>query len=629
MNKSRNKAGKANETAEATTKAPPPDGTRETIESIAMAIILALVFRSFVAEAFVIPTGSMAPTLVGRHKDVFCPECGHRYQSGASNELTKDGASTGQFVIATTCPLCRLPWTLDLYDQPNDASFSGDRIIVGKFAYDFADPKRWDVIVFKFPGNARDNYIKRLVGLPGETIRIVGGNIYAKPKGSNEFRIARKPADKLNVLLQPICDSEYISKTMRNLKWPEYWYSVPPENSPPASVASEGTASSAETSDWEVLDGGHQFRLAKASDDFRWLRYRHLLPDSNDWESLQNGSLPAELPQAGLVTDFYAYNAYMWIFANSPTLPPRAYDPSESPMEIVGKALFPDGMGMHWVDDLAVDCDVNVQSSSGELALELIRGGAHHRCTIDLATGKAQLAIIAADGTEQPFVGDEEGAQEAFHPTASTTVKGPGRYCLRLSNVDHQMLLQVDGREVKFDQPTSYRSPELIKPYWSPQDPGDSEPALIGLRGGTAEIERLAVLRDKYYIATDSNAHNGDYTGALEQLIQDRRELPISATLSQPDSWDGAEMFLMRRTVEFEIADDAFFPLGDNSPQSQDARVWANPYRRSPLDRNVPNPLYHFVDRDLLVGKAMIVYWPHAWNRPFLWPNFSRMKWIR
>ncbi len=42
-------------------------GHRETIESIAVAIILALLFRGFVAEAFVIPTGSMAPALMGEH----------------------------------------------------------------------------------------------------------------------------------------------------------------------------------------------------------------------------------------------------------------------------------------------------------------------------------------------------------------------------------------------------------------------------------------------------------------------------------------------------------------------------------------------------------------------------------
>ncbi len=59
---------------------------RETIESIVVAFTLALLFRTFEAEAFVIPTGSMATTLMGRHKDLECEACGHGYQVGASRE---------------------------------------------------------------------------------------------------------------------------------------------------------------------------------------------------------------------------------------------------------------------------------------------------------------------------------------------------------------------------------------------------------------------------------------------------------------------------------------------------------------------------------------------------------------
>src|SRR5262245_11222802 len=59
---------------------------RETIESIVIAFVLAFLFRTFEAEAFVIPTGSMAPTLMGRHKDVQCPQCGERYRVSASEE---------------------------------------------------------------------------------------------------------------------------------------------------------------------------------------------------------------------------------------------------------------------------------------------------------------------------------------------------------------------------------------------------------------------------------------------------------------------------------------------------------------------------------------------------------------
>ncbi|MCA9116417.1 MAG: S26 family signal peptidase, partial [Planctomycetaceae bacterium] len=63
------------------------DAFRETVESIVIAFILAFLFRTFEAEAFVIPTGSMAPTLMGRHKDIRCEECGFWYQVGASTEI--------------------------------------------------------------------------------------------------------------------------------------------------------------------------------------------------------------------------------------------------------------------------------------------------------------------------------------------------------------------------------------------------------------------------------------------------------------------------------------------------------------------------------------------------------------
>ncbi len=72
--------------ASAAPAAPRKDGIRETVESVVIAFVLAFLFRTFEAEAFVIPTGSMAPTLLGANKDVVCPECGVEYTVGASEE---------------------------------------------------------------------------------------------------------------------------------------------------------------------------------------------------------------------------------------------------------------------------------------------------------------------------------------------------------------------------------------------------------------------------------------------------------------------------------------------------------------------------------------------------------------
>ena len=168
---------------------PSPAAIREMIESVAIAFILAFLFRTFEAEAFVIPTGSMAPTLMGRHKDVICPKCGYQYQVSASDEVTADGALKDEryFKVASgTCPMCRFTQPLD-----SPESYNGDRILVSKLAYEIGEPQRWDVIVFKYPGDppetrpeirtdSRINFIKRLVGLPGDTVRIQNGNVWIK-----------------------------------------------------------------------------------------------------------------------------------------------------------------------------------------------------------------------------------------------------------------------------------------------------------------------------------------------------------------------------------------------------------------------------------------------------------------
>ena len=102
------------------------------------------------------------------------------------------------------------------------------------------------MIVFKFPGNAVQNYIKRLIGLPNETIRDrrrqhLRHGLNGRRRAS---RIARKPPHKLNALLQLVDDTNYIPQELIDVGWPSRWQeALPAVPSPPGSPRTAAAAS--------------------------------------------------------------------------------------------------------------------------------------------------------------------------------------------------------------------------------------------------------------------------------------------------------------------------------------------------------------------------------------------------
>jgi signal peptidase I len=581
---------------------------RETVESIVIAFTLALLFRAFEAEAFVIPTGSMAPTLMGRHKDLVCESCGRDFRVGCSAEeddqsqslrteaarlerelvglkaamsnggagfqdrevqrrrialLESEGGPIGQLrarlagkmVPAAKCPNCGFVSRLvqgnggQMRYDPRYPSFSGDRILVNKFAYDFAEPSRWDVVVFKYPEEAKTNYIKRLVGLPGETVSIAGGDIWTSRDGASP-EIARKPPDTMRAMLQCVHDSRHVSADLQKAGWPLCWSDWAPPGRGPSGR-------------WTTSDEGRSFRVsAESATGPSTLRYRHFFPSAEEWEGVRQGESLAGLARPTLIDDFQPYNAI--------------------------------GTRPHWVGDLAVElvCETAGQKD-GQLILDLVEGGAAHRCEIDLASGDALLMVA----------GGREGESAA---RARTPVRGTGSWKILFANVDDELSLFIDGRQIVFDKPTAWtRAIEevpLNRPTERAVAPGSTEPSDLAPVGITAVgtdllVKGLRVLRDTYYIgAIDVGARPG------EILEEDR--------------------------LEFDLKADQFFVLGDNSAASKDSRLWLEG---------------HHVDRDLLIGKAMAVFWPHAipasWAVPVRfrgvelqlpsWPNFGRMRFVR
>jgi signal peptidase I len=112
---------------------------REYAEAILIALLLALFIRTFVVQAFKIPSGSMMNTL-----------------------LIGDHILVNKFIYGVKNPFTGATWI------------------------PFKNPQRKDVVVFKYPVNPKQDYIKRVVGVPGDTIEIRDKKLYVNGELQNE-----------------------------------------------------------------------------------------------------------------------------------------------------------------------------------------------------------------------------------------------------------------------------------------------------------------------------------------------------------------------------------------------------------------------------------------------------------
>jgi len=169
-----------------------------TFEWLITAFMLAFVFRAFVMEAFRIPTGSMANTLKGAHFQLCCPQCGYKYAYNYGREQVPN-YDVYLEPASPRCPSCGF----FLPDGTRMLPANGDRILVLKCIYQFLEPKRWDVVVFKNPGEPEQNFIKRLIARPGETVEIIDGDVYINGQ------ISRKPPKIQQELWMPVYENDY------------------------------------------------------------------------------------------------------------------------------------------------------------------------------------------------------------------------------------------------------------------------------------------------------------------------------------------------------------------------------------------------------------------------------------
>jgi len=266
-----------------TAKPTTAESIANTFEWLITAFILAFVFRAFVLEAFRIPTGSMADTLMGDHFCVRCTECGYSYEYNFNpyiqkNYQTSVGGGLYKLVPSPRCPSC------GYYEKANTVvpKANGDRILVFKCLYQFVEPKRWDVIVFKNPTGPKENYIKRLIGKPGETVEIIDGDIYIDGK------LVRKPPKVQEEMWLPVYNNNYQPIQPMESRFNEHAWHQPFTNdmnsewkfnpSRPTEFALESEPEKINTMFYDTLKGNN-FQACYAYGDPRFYRYQPYCSD--------------------------------------------------------------------------------------------------------------------------------------------------------------------------------------------------------------------------------------------------------------------------------------------------------------------------------------------------------------
>ncbi|APZ96767.1 S26 family signal peptidase [Fuerstiella marisgermanici] len=580
----------------------PPESQwlRNMVELSVLFIMAVIVLRGFLLEGYLISTGSMAPGLRGLHKHVACPSCGVEFAFGVTfdesvNGQANSGDEPSYSQTHAVCPNCG---QVDI-DVANVPVSHGDQLLVHKNVFDFRRPRRWECVVFRNPASPGEAYVKRIVGLPGETLQDIDGDLFI------EGTIARKDFETQLDIRIPVFD---LAKPAKSDEWQMPWQVKGPwamENGrligrsdgvKPSEVDGETKAISGDTSDWLQLrhwrwTGGTQFvEVPLQSDeaaadwercliqmqkgpatwmtriqfdrDNRVLRLQGVMP----WQLQQNLVSWAEteefrsavfrlgaLSHLTPVTDEYGYNSS------------------------VASPEFP-------VNDLMVDAKLNWTDAPECVSVRIPID--HHLFRVDLLLRAGKLELVSED-TGQTVRSAELKTPERTEGQMSTLN-------VIVSNFDHRIIVAIDGipafTELDIPLTATINNPAVTDAsFRSPNDQAAETARIVhqqsrlglGLRGGSVLVSELRLYRDVYY--TPGRRKNG---------------------VERP----------------YVLGKDCYFMQGDNSPVSSDSRNWEDPC----------------VPHRLLVGKPFVVHLPSRPGRlsfagfelPIRIPDFERIRYI-
>ena len=536
--------------SDATNEKPPKSATRSFVETVVTVVVLVLVLRFLLIEAFKIPSSSMEPTLIG-----------HPYH--------------------------------------------GDRILAWKPSIYLGTPSRWSVIVFvKHPdrdelvsGETSDrNFIKRLVGLPGERVLIAAGDVFVQGKGDEDFAVVRKPGSVQTGVWHTVYEAA-------RDRWPADGPARWETDAGLARDAKTGTISgSAGARAWASFatnhydgDGGAVTNLflrparldlvcPHCGEEFETdistasTRLKCPSPECGRWLDVLENDLENDLvaDDAGIQEcprcKRYIGNMRKELASGRCPHCDRGFDPRRMATAMGVPGRYPSSRySEEAVADIRVGMDVRVAEPRGRALVEIGLGDDRYVAEVPLAGGKAR---ITGPAWPEGIKSDEPVA--AFVPGVARRVS--------LAHVDQAVVLEVDGRAF------------ISKPYdtsWAARAGGPGTNSVrIGIEASEAMLMDVKIERDLHYLAKGSPRVMEFYSGARRRWEAEpvRQGAGVAAS---PGDGDAVR-------TRLELGQTEFLMLGDNSPSSDDGRRWG------------------YVAKSDLIGRAFVLFWP---------PN--RVRWLR
>ena len=576
--------------------------------SLIIAFTLAFVFRGYVVEPYVIPTGSMAPTLLGAHERVTDPANGYswpitswfeqRVDPNQSDPLPQQGGRLGKFDMGKfepIDPMTKEPVTL----EQGTPLLSGDRIFVLRYVWPVFKPTRFDVVVFKDPQDPSRNFIKRLIGLPSEQVALIDGDVFVRkvdegqtqPVGVNTWTlpgwtIARKDERAQRTAWQTLFDSRYTPLTTRSGK-------------PFVGPWVGGSAG------WEI-DGkaAYTYKGAGAT-TLRW----NIEPDTK----LDFGAFFADAGRARAARDALRRSWHLVdSYAFNETFP---VNPEKNAQ---GQAIF------FPVSDLKMTAGVEPASAGQDFAAVLRTRGHEFRGRLASEGGKYRAIVEmreAASGGAAAgawVVLDSRPIEGVMAVNAVTNVE--------FWHADQQVQLWVEGKLAASGEYNWSPEQRVARVFGKTlgeimaQDSvslSQGKSTQFGYGGayckpepwmevsGPCTMHRVSMARDLYY----------------EPVIVNQSPSGVFMR-SAAGAYPG-------QSTDKILGSAQYFVCGDNSPLSADARAWqmVDPWV-SEID-STPG----VVPEKLMIGKAFVVYFPAIHQKPILGakvpvPDAGQVRWI-